>query len=293
MGLASWFSTFCGNIAVRNAESISRRYKAITKRLNQDFWTTDSDTAHSFYVGSYGRSTAIHGTSDVDMLFRLPYSVYERYSKYSGNGPSALLQEVRTSVRKTYSVTDIRADGQVLQIPFDDGIIFELVPSFVNKDDSYTYPDASSGGSWKKTDPKSEIEAIRSRNQVCNGNLIPLCKMMRKWKEKWSVPIKGLLIDTLAYQFIASWQYRDKSYLYYDFMCRDFFGFMADQDRDREYWRAPGSGQYVYGKGLFQYKASRCHNIALDAISYETATPTKEWSAKQKWREIFGTDFPS
>ena len=44
---------------------------------------------------------------------------------------------------------------------------------------------------------------------------------------------------------------------------------------------------------MFQYKAKRCYNLAVEAIAYEQATPTKkEWSAKQKGREVFGTTFP-
>ena len=293
MGLADWFNTFCGNIQVQNGAVISLRYKAITKRLNTDFWETDSDTSHSLYVGSYGRNTAIHGTSDVDMIFQLPSSVYKQYDDYNGNGQSALLQAVRTSVKKTYSVTNIGAAGQVILVPFDDGITFELVPGFVNKDDSYTYPDSNAGGSWKTTNPKPEIEDIRTRNSTCNNNLVPLCRMMRSWKEQWNVPLGGLLIDTLAYQFIIDWTYRDKSYLYYDYMSRDFFAYMASQSADQDYWKAPGSGQWVYGgKGQFQYKAKRCYNIALQAIKHETSDPKQEWSAKQKWREIFGASFP-
>ena len=293
MGLADWFKTFCGNIQVQNGAVISLRYKAITKRLNTDFWETDSDTSHSLYVDSYGRNTAIHGTSDVDMIFQLPYSVYKQYDDYNGNGQSALLQAVRTSVKKTYSVTNIGAAGQVILVPFDDGITFELVPGFVNKDDSYTYPDSNDGGSWKTTNPKPEIEEIRTRNSTSNNNLVPLCRMMRSWKEKWNVPLGGLLIDTLAYQFIIDWTYRDKSYLYYDYMSRDFFAYMADQSADQDYWKAPGSGQWVYGgKGQFQYKAKRCYNIALQAIKHETSDPKQEWSAKQEWREIFGASFP-
>ena len=52
MGLADWFNTFCDNIKVQNEATISQRYKAITRRLNTDFWETDSDTSHSLYVGS-------------------------------------------------------------------------------------------------------------------------------------------------------------------------------------------------------------------------------------------------
>lgn len=292
MGLAEWFQGFCDNLQVKDGGTISMRYKAITRRLNTDFWTTTSETSHSLYAGSYGRNTAIEGFSDLDMIFQLRYEIYVQYDQHQGNGQSALLQAVRESIRRTYSSTDVGADGQVVEIPFTDNLTFQVVPAFINKDDSYTFPDANNGGNWLTTNPKPEIEAIRTRNADCNGNLVPLCRMMRSWKKKWEVPIGGLLVDTLAYQFIETYQYRDKSYLYYDFMCRDFFKWMADQDEKQEYWKAPGSGQYVYGKGLFQYKAKRCYNIALEAITHETATPKQEWSAKQKWRDIFGTAYP-
>lgn len=290
MSVADWFSKFCDNLQIQKTDTISYRYKRITRQLNTDFRSTDSETANSFYAGSYGRNTAIEGFSDLDMIYILPYSEYEKYNAYTSNGQSALLQAVKKSIEKTYSKTSVRADGQVILVPFDDGITFEVVPAFVNKDGSYTFPDANDGGSWKTTDPKPEIEAIRQRNGVTNGNLVRLCRMMRAWKGKWDVPIGGLLIDTLAYQFIENYEYREKSFMYYDWICRDFFKWMAEQSETQEYWRAPGSGQYVYGKGLFQYKAKRCYNISLEAIDSESKTYT--YTAKQKWREIFGTTFP-
>lgn len=292
MALADWFQTFCSNLQIQDGGTISTRYGSITKRLNTDFWSTTSDTSHSLYVGSYGRNTAIVGISDMDMLFQLPYSEYVRYNSHAGNGQSALLQAVKLSIEKTYSTTSIRADGQVISVPFNDGVTFEVVPAFENTDKNFTFPDANNGGSWKTTNPRAEIQAIRDRNAITNGNLVALCRMMRDWKSKWSVTVGGLLIDTLAYQFIENWQYRDKSFLYYDFMCRDFFKWMADQDENQEWWRAPGSAQYVWGKGLFQYKAKRCYNLAVEAIEHETATPKREWSAKRKWREVFTTNFP-
>lgn len=292
MGLADWFSGFCSNLTIQDGGTISTRYKTITRRLNTDFWSTTSETSHSLYVGSYGRNTAIRGFSDLDMVFELPSALYHQYNAYSGNGQSALLQAIKASMQKTYSTSSIGGDGQVVVVSFQDGITFEVVPVFTNQAGSYTYPDSNGGGSWKTTNPKPEIQAIKNRNIACNKNLIPLCRMARAWKRKWEVPIGGLLIDTLAYQFIENYEYRDKSYLYYDFMCRDFFKWMSEQSAEQVYWKAPGSGQYVYGKGLFQYKAKRCYNISVDAIAYETSTPKKEWSAKQEWRKIFGTSFP-
>lgn len=293
MSLADWFRDFCSAIQVKDGGTISNRYKAITRRLNTDFWDTTSETAHSLYVGSYGRNTAVDGFSDLDMVMQLPFSLYQKYNNYAGNGQSAFLQLIKSSVEKTYSTTSIRADGQVIVIPFTDGISFELLPAFENTDSSFTFADANGGGRWRTTDPRAEMTAFRQRNSACNGNLVQLGRMARLWRRVWDVPIGGLLIDTLAYQFIENWGHRDKSYLYYDFMCRDFFKWMADQNAGQEYWKAPGSGQSVYGKGLFQYKAKRCYNLSLDAIAYETATPKLEWSAKQKWREIFGSNFPS
>ena len=133
MGLANWFSTFCTNIQVQDSGTISTRYKAITRRLNTDFWNTTSDTSHSLYVGSYGRNTAIQGFSDLDMIFRLPYSMYEQYDQYKGNGQSS-----STSNGKKFHCKDctqplvIGADRTSnIEVSFTDGITFEIVPTFI------------------------------------------------------------------------------------------------------------------------------------------------------------------
>jgi len=194
---------------------IQYRYHQITKRINLDYRNSTSETAYSLYVGSYGRGTEIW-TSDIDMIVQLPYETYVKFNGYSSNGQSALLQEVKGILQKTYSTSFVKGDGQVIGINFSDGINFEIVPAFINKDDSYTYPDSNNGGSWKKTDPKKEISAMNTRNSDTNKNLKRLCRMARAWKNKCDVSMSGILIDTLAYKFIGDWQYKDKSYLYYD-----------------------------------------------------------------------------
>ena len=200
-------------MTVDTVDSISYRYKRITKQLNKDFWSSESNTLNSLYVGSYGRGTEIH-TSDIDVIMQLPYDTYVQYNNHKNNGQSALLQAVKTSIEKTYK-SYMKADRQVIKIDFDDKINFEIVPAFLNKDNSYTFPDSNNGGSWKTTNPRPEINEMTKANNDCNKNLKKLCRMGRAWKETWDVPIGGLLIDTLAYNFLEDYQFKDKSYLYF------------------------------------------------------------------------------
>ncbi|MDE7431080.1 MAG: nucleotidyltransferase [Lachnospiraceae bacterium] len=291
MSVSDYFSTFCSNLRMSSdtVSTIQNRYHQITKRINFDYWNSSSETSHSLYVGSYGRGTEIW-TSDIDIIVQLPYATYKKFDAYTGNGQSALLQEVKGVLQKTYSKSFIKGDGQVIGINFTDGINFEIVPAFINDDESYTYPDTNNGGSWKVTDPKKEIEAMNSRNKDTNKNLKRLCRMVRAWKEKCSVPMSGILIDTLAYRFINDWEYKDKSYIYYDYMSRDFFKYLKDLDKDQDYWLAPGSRRYVWKTGNFQTKAKTAYDNAVAAISYESDNCS--YSSKQKWREIYGTKFP-
>ena len=290
MSISTKFENFNNNIRISsdNKDTISYRYKQITKRLNLDFWDWDCDISHSLYVGSYGRDTDIH-VSDVDILFQLPYSMYDRYNKYEGNGQSSLLQEVKRSLQKTYSTSFLKGDGQVIGINFSDGINFEIVPCFINDDNSFTYPDSNDGGSWKSTNPKPEKQEIYDKNIEWNRNLKRLCRMARAWKDKWDVQMGGLLIDTLAYNFLKDWEHKDKSYIYYDWMVRDFFKYVKDQKEDQYYWYAVGSYTRIYNFENFRYKALRCYNISIEAIKYEEKE--YEYSANEKWKEIFGTKF--
>lgn len=276
-------------MSAETVSTIQYRYHQITKRINNDYWESTSETTHSLYVGSYGRGTEIW-TSDIDIIVQLPYATYKKFNEYSGNGQSALLQEVKTILQKTYSTSFLKGDGQVIGINFTDGIDFEIVPAFINDDGSYTYPDSNNGGSWKTTDPKKEIDAMNTRNKNTNKNLKRLCRMGRAWKEKCNVPMSGILIDTLSYKFINDWAHKDKSYLYYDYMSRDFFEYLKDIDEDQSCWLAPGSNRYVWKGSNIQSKAKTAYNNALTAITY--ANNNQEYSSKQKWREIYGTKFP-
>lgn len=293
MGVGDEFTQFKDryNIGSDLISSISYRYKRITGQLNWDFRASSSDTANSLYVGSYGRDTAAKGLSDLDMAYVLPTHLYSQYNSYISNGQSALLQAVKASIRKTYPTSDSYGDGQVVVVNFTDGVTFEVLPVFNNADGTWTYPNANGGGSWKTCNPRSEIEAIHTRNLTTNRNLKHLCRMMRVWRDNNNVPMSGALIDALAYYFIGDWTYRDKSFVYHDYMARDFLSYLMNRDTNQTYWRMPGSGSVVWSKAAFQYKARVDYNIAVVACGLQGDENGSE--RRSKWRSVFGSTFPS
>lgn len=293
MSVAQMFEAFCGQLVLDSTlrRSISSRTCRIVGRLNHDFRNINSDTANRFYAGSYGRNTAVHGLSDIDLIYVLPYETYAQYNSYSGNKQSALLQAVRISLNNSYPNSAVIADGQIVKIKFTDNITYEIVPVFLNKDGSYTYANSNGGGTWKTCKPKHEIDAYLTRNRESNGNLVVLGRMVREWRNHNNVNLSGMLIDTLTYQFMGSWKYKDKSYLYYDYMTRDFFSYLGQRDRNQTYWLAPGSGSYVMRSGAFELKARPTATVAAEAI--KNLESSQFWASKQKYRQIYGSLFPS
>lgn len=291
MSVATYFNSFCNDllIGITLRSTISTRYLSICTRLNKDFWKMDT-TSGGRYIGSFGRNTATGWISDIDMLFEMPWSTYTNFNEYIGNGQSALLQAIKNSIKITYPNTELKGDGQIVLVKFSDGMKIEVLPAFKNSDDSYTFADSNGGGSWQKTNPISEIKAVATGDSLTNNNLRHLCRMARAWKYYCNVPIKGLLLDTLAYRFLTNWTYKTNSFLYYDWMSRDFFEYLKNQTENQTIWYAIGSSQPIYNPDNFRYKATIAFNKAKEAIQFQT--DNKEWSAKQKWREIYGTRFP-
>ena len=196
--------------------TISHRYKAVTKVFNSVFWESDSETAHSRYVGSYGRGTAIQ-SSDLDILLELPPEEYPRFDKTKWNGQSRVLQAVKQSVEKHYSLSDIRADGQVVKIKFSNGMKFELLPAFKEQacfgdfTSTYTYPDSNMGGYWRSADPITEQQAMSVKNDDAHtrGLLVDTCKHIRHIRDTFfkSYHLSGIVIDSFVYDAIGDWHW--------------------------------------------------------------------------------------
>lgn len=200
------------SIPLETKQHIANRYKTITKAINRSLWKSVSDSAHSFYVGSYGRGTAIT-TSDIDILIEVPRDFYvcNTYSTY--NPQSRLLQVVKNAILESYPRSSVKGDGQVVVINFSDGMKMEVLPA-IREDDYfygaiYHYPDTHMGGKWLSTNPKAEQEAIAQKDKQSNGLYKNTCKHMRYIRDNYfsSYHLSGIVIDSFVFNVIDNWRY--------------------------------------------------------------------------------------
>jgi len=245
MTIGGDFRDFCKAIRLNN-EDMKISAGEIAKKLNKEYYGVDSEKdEHMFIVGSVGRYTAIKGSSDLDLLFQLPDEIYTKYNSYAYNGQSALLQDIKNLLKERYPNTDIRGDGQVVVIGFNNYTV-ELVPGFVQKDKTFKYPDTHDGGKWKVTDPLHEQLACFEANEKSNYIYFDFCHIIRAWKNQQGLKFGGLLIDTLVYNYFEDEGYlKEKNYDDYLDILLGLFDYLKSRDKEQKYWYAPGSNQHV------------------------------------------------
>ena len=278
------FQGFLGNLSIQNVETISMRYGELTAALNKSFRNTESKTANTLQVGSFGRKTGINGISDLDMLYIVPKTSWDTYKN---SKQLKLLQDVKSTILARYPKTKVRVDRLVVTVTYSNFHV-EVQPVFEQDDGTFKYPDTKGDGAWRTTKPRAEMTAISKLDIEKNGNLRNLCKMARSWRNQHGVGMGGLLIDTLAYNFLGGTSsYDSLSFSQYDELNLDFFEYLADlPDQDR--YNAPGSAQYVKVKEAFQRKAKKAARLCKKAIE---AQDTK--GVNRKWKKVFGRPFPA
>lgn len=284
------FSQFLEKIRLTADQANDGAAKAARVRssLNTHYYGVTSETANSFYVGSWGKSTEMRPPRDIDIYFILPATVWERYRGRTGNVQSQLLQEVKGVLEKSYPRTDVRGDGPVIQIPLASYAI-ELAPVFKLTSGQYYIAITSGGGSWKNSDPQAEFTSVRNSNTASNGNTRDLIRMMKRWQSYCSVPIKSFWIELLAMEFLNQWSHRGKGTTYYDWMVRDFLTYLVG--RKNTYVYAPGTADMMFIGDAWHSRAESALARAQKACGFES--DSKPVSAVEEWRKIFGDEYPS
>lgn len=288
MTVSNRFNTFLNNITLTDTQKAAgaARRGAVVKALNAFYWNSSSETDNSIYIGSWGKLTRIRPPRDVDVLFKLPKSVYDRFQLRSGNKQSQLLQEVKGVLLAKFPNTDIRGDGPVVKIPFSEYNV-ELAPAFTLQNGRYWVCSTSNGGEYKEADHSAELDLIKRSAEKTNGNTRQLIRMMKRWQGYCGVPIKSFWIELIACEFLEKYEHKDKSSTYYDYMVRDFLKYLEGKRNSNLY--APGTYEQMYiGEAWFS-KAQTARLRADKACNLEGTDPA---AAGDEWQKIFGTDIP-
>ncbi len=289
MTVAQRFNSFLSNIQLTEAQvdDGTTKHTGVRTCLNNHYWNSASGTANSSLVGSWGKKTRVRPTRDIDVLFELPASVYERFNNKSGNKQSQLLQEVKGVLDGCYTATTMRGDGQVVIIPFATQAV-EVAPAFSLTNGQYYICDTNNGGSWKTIDPVAELNSLSDSDKLCNSNTRALIRMMKKWQENCSVEMKSFWFERLAVEFLQNWEFRDKSATYYDWMTREFLKHLVGKANG--YLFLPNTYECISLGDKWKSKAETARDRAIKACDYESQN--KDVDAGTEWRKIFGVDMP-
>jgi Second Messenger Oligonucleotide or Dinucleotide Synthetase domain len=284
------FSQFHRNLSLTSLQHADgmRKRAGVTSCLNIAYHGSNSGTENSFFVGSWGKDTAIRPPRDIDIYFLLPAAVYYRLQGSIWNRQSALLQEVKDHLIATYPATDMSGDGQVVIVNFGSYCV-EVVPAFaLETPGRYWICNTHDGGSYKETAPWAEVAQLQAADTANAGNLRPLIRMLKAWQARCSVPIKSFHLELLAAEFIGQSPWRLNSFFYFDWITRDFFDFIYR--RANGYIVVPGTHEVIALGNAWQSRALSAHQRAIKACDYEKDNLVE--AAGDEWQKILGPDVP-
>ncbi len=283
------FAQFHDNISLTLLQRIDgfKKHAGVVNCLNRYYYDLASETENSFYIGSWGKDTAIRPPRDVDLYFLLPPSVYYRFERHLWNKQSALLQEVKSVLIKTYPDTQMSGDGQIVLVRFGSYSV-EVVPAFSLQNGGYWICNTNNGGTYKRTNPWEEFAYIEAVDKANNRNLRPLIRMLKAWQMNCSVPLKSFQLELLAADFLQQSPWRQNDFFYFDWICRDFFAYLYF--RANTFVTVPDTLERIFLGEEWQSRCESAYRRAFRACENEKINCVE--AAGEEWQKIFGLLIP-
>lgn len=281
-------------------------------------WLIDGD----FLSGSYARGTKIHPLDDIDIMMildgegffawkngvRLNATVrgggvrgtpVERMTnEYGGINSARVLEVFRDALRVVYPGSEIRKDGQAINVWLDSyGLGLDVVPAFhiVSNDggeDLYYIPQGSGSTQWISTNPKIDARISANLHERHSKLLKSIVKLLKYWNREmnagrlrpyhleatiWRVFDQHPGVSTLE-QGVRYFFDTAESHLAYE--CKDVTG-IGEKNLDHDLGYEDRQATLV---------AVRSCKSALGMASVQSALG-REDAAIQSWRSVFGNKF--
>jgi len=273
--MQKYFDLFYENIKLTEAqrEDAIKKYDGVCGKLHSSYYTTiEYNGSTKLLIGSYGKDTNVRPARDIDVIFKLPTSLFAQYDGHNSNGQSNLLQKIKSILEEKYSKSSLKTSEKVVVIEFSESAHnVDLLPAFELEDSTFIIPNSSNGGFWEKWDPRAELKKLNDSDKKNEGRTKRLTRYIKKWSENCSIDIKSYYIESTVMNFLD-----DSNYVFIDTqnMILDYFNFMSIEIESKK-----------------QSFANTAAKRAKKAIEYEK--DNKIIKAIQEWKKIFGVDFPS
>lgn len=288
MAVAERFNGFLDALRVTERQ----RAEAGTKRdgvigaLNRRYYGHSSGQQNSIVIGSWGKGTEQRPPRDVDIVFVMPGQVQLRFFQRGGNIQSQLLQEVKGVLLETYPRTEIRADGPVVVVSFDQGHGVEVAPAFRNQDGSLSVCHTSEGGHYQRWHPFAEMADLNDSNGRSAGNTRRLIALAKRWQYHCNVPLKSFELEALAIEFLANYERPAQAVELFDYVIRDFLLFLRTKAHG-SIWSPSSQRWHFLGDDWLSGAESASRRATLAS---ELEVAERHFAAGEQWQMIFGPE---
>ena len=174
---------------------------------------------------------------------------------------------------------------------------FDIVPCFFTAVDSfnktyYIIPDGY--GDWKKTDPRLDKERVQKLNNIHDGHLLNVIRIIKYWNKRLTMPTMGsyllenLILDYYSEQTSKASKYVDTELLniFYDIHTR-----IRNPVSDYKEIQENLNNLSLEEKNKI---SERAYNDYVKAFNARESEKEREYEKSIKlWKEIFGDEFPS
>lgn len=294
-------------------------YTQIATFQNDDSFPR-SYSENDISYGSFARRTKTRPLNDIDMMICLTgQGAY--YTEYSDRieitvNPETILKSFCNPYTNTlnsikvvnkfvskcedvpqYSKADIKRNGSaaVLSLQSYDWS-FDIVPCFISAPiwDGRTFyfiPDGN--GNWKATDPRIDRNRTKDINQSHDGNVLNVIRIIKYWQKRPTMPsMSSYLLETIVLDYYAARQ--DKASQFVDIEIPQVLEYISTniyyQVNDPKNIQGNINNLTSDDQIKIATKASSDKQKASEARNLESNGDHK--GSIQKWREIFGEEFP-
>jgi len=284
--------------------------------INEDPFPFKYEEKHIKF-GSFSRNTKNRELDDIDLIFCLHgdsahYSqsfitsnLYYIHTEKAGDRLKNLSDDGKLNSKKVvnkvvsclsnipqYKSAEIhrRQEAATLNLTSYDWT-FDIVPAFYTTSGFYLIPDGA--GNWKAANPGLDHNYITSLNEKYNSSVHQLVRTLKYWNKRAKMPtMSSYLFENFVLNFVES-----KSELspYIDVNIINFWLYLKSSVfnivKDPKGICSNLNELTFDDKQKISEKANDAYDIGYEANRLETKDQNQE-AAINKWREIFGADFP-